>query len=216
MKRVVIIVLGVIVACAIQRHVTLLLGPTATQPSSGFACKDPNAPTNPLFGRANQNRHLVFNLVVDLIDVGQHVPSCLGEDILTTCANGACQATTAAAPKRYCAPLDVPAAADAMTIAQEVLAAVKTEGALITTDAPHHPVIVRAVATTDDCSNIQVANSGAWVPLDTTKVLGCAYSCPVDLDTIDGDVSLGIGIDLTKLTPTQCVQAIDACATVGD
>lgn len=215
MKRAGLLVLVIIVACAIQRHVTLLLGPSATQPSSGFQCKDPSNPGVSLFGRAASKGKLTFNLVVDLVDVGQHVPSCLGEDILSSCADGTCRATVAAAPARYCVPISVDATVDPMAVAREVLAAVK--GTAITADAPHHPVIVRAVATTDDCAtHIQVANSGVWAPLDQSLVLGCAYSCPVDLDTVDGDLSLGIGIDITALSPGQCVAAIDACAAVGD
>jgi hypothetical protein len=213
MKRA-IFLLTIILACAIDRHVTLLLGPTATQPSSGFRCPDPNDPTSSLFGRSAAMGKLRFNLVVDLIDVGQHVPSCVGEDILASCADGTCKPTTAAAPKRYCMPIAVDAGTPA-AVAQSVLQAL--QGSAITSEAPHHPVIVRAVATMDDCAqHIQVANNGVWAPLDASQVLGCAYSCPVDLDTIDGDVSLGIGIDLTMLSPTQCVTAIDACAAVGN
>jgi hypothetical protein len=76
-------------------------------------------------------------------------------------------------------------------------------GQLVTSDAPDEPVIIRVVATAQHCSDI---------PLDTkfdiTQLVGCVYSCPLQLDFVQGDVLL----DLPALT-NQCEEAVVACAS---
>src|SRR5260370_796065 len=70
------------------------------------------------------------------------------------------------------------------------------------------PVIVRAVATQESCTEIELTNGALWVSVDKTKALGCAYSCPVQLDAVDGPISLGLDV----LDKTQCVPTMQACA----
>ena len=106
MKRVLVFA---VFACTIDRHVTLLLGPDDTTLTTGFTCDDPNGSGLPLLAEAwsGSNDMLTFQLVVDVIDVGEHVPSCLGEDIEAACADGACELSVADAvlrPRRSCYP----------------------------------------------------------------------------------------------------------------
>jgi hypothetical protein len=198
--------------CQVDRHVTLELGPDENSVTHGFTCMDPQMPQQLVFQRALTGKTLDFYLVVDVIDVGSNVPSCLAEDVVATCADGHCQVSVADAPTRFCGEVkvDVTDAADAPRAVTTYLA---NNFPTVIQDAPHHPVIVRAVATTEPCTSVTVASAGTWSTLTSALVLGCAYSCPLDLDDANGTVSLGINIDLTNATPAECLQVVDECAT---
>jgi hypothetical protein len=191
MRRLLVAV--VVVSCAIHHYVRVVVGPADGSASNGYECRDPLDPTKFLFERAVVNGHLKFNLVVDLIDLGGQYPGCLAEQIHNACtdANGnpRCKLLRSAAPTRYCVPVDVPVVGE---LGAAIATTLRDQGSTITNDAPDHPVILRAVATTQGCDSIQTpTSSGDWPSLasdntasSTTTVLGCAYSCPVILDQV--------------------------------
>jgi hypothetical protein len=76
-------------------------------------------------------------------------------------------------------------------------------GEVLTRDAPDGVVIVRLVGTTQSCA--ELAASGTF---DPERLVGCAHSCPGDLDEIHGDLLLsleGVGRD--------CEGAVRVCAS---
>jgi hypothetical protein len=202
-------------ACQVDHHVELLLGPNKDTPSAGFTCKDPANPTQLLIARGYTaaDATLRFTLVVDVIDLGNVFPSCLGEDIMTACGSGGCQLSTQVAPKRFCEPVAVPNITSSATAARQIddyLAAMYPD---VIDDAPHRPVIVRAVALLNaDCRTLQAATDGVYPSLDPDQALGCAYSCPVSLDDAQGTISLGLDTALAGSGASACVQAVKVCA----
>src|SRR5262249_35836064 len=76
------------------------------------------------------------------------------------------------------------------------------QGHMVSSDAPHEPVIIRAVATAQPCAAFTGGAS-----YDVTQLMGCALSCPVQLGDISGDVLL----ELPTLSD-QCEAGVDACA----
>ena len=198
-------------ACTVEHHVTLQLGPTSTSITTGFQCED--AAGTSLFAKAISNGTLSFRLVVDLIDVGDHVPDCLAEEVGAACSDGSCHVSRADAPTRFCGDVEVPVAGtDDLPTAIGAYLAGHFADAI--DGVPDHPVIVRAFATTAPCSAIQVADGSDWAaPADVADtVLGCAFSCPIDLDDAPGIVELGANVNLTNSTPAQCQAFIDDCA----
>jgi hypothetical protein len=211
MKRVLVFA---VFACTIDRHVTLLLGPDDTTLTTGFTCDDPNGDGLPLLAEAysGSNQMLTFNLVVDVIDVGEHVPSCLGEDIEAACGDGACQLSVADAPTRFCQTVNVGPITELAGAPAQVIAALQQQFPTVIAKAPDRPVIVRAVATMQPCGPLGSAADGAWPALDSTMALGCAYSCPLNLDDADGIVSLGLSVAVAGSDAMMCTAAVRACA----
>lgn len=215
----------VIACCAIQHHVRLLLGPNEDTASAGFLCKDPLDESQYLFARAYAQGHLTFQLVVDLVDLGGDFPSCLAEDIRAQCHDetGPCTLAKSVAPQRFCTTVD--AAFDtAQNPAKTLMAYLHDTYPSLIADTTDRPVIVRAVATTQPCSELMqtsAVNPNAWVVLDSDSpssptaqhvVLGCAYSCPVLLDQVGDQISLGLDLGLGSIDTQQCISTIDACA----
>jgi hypothetical protein len=197
-------VFALIAACVVHHRVQLLLGPRADQPTKGFACGDPMAPGSSMFARAvTPTRRLQFSLAIDMIELPGHVPSCLGEEIKATCENGECPYDLA---NRSCIHVDVqlpPAANDTAQIVKLVDDWLKQNAPVVFGNAPDGAVIVRAIAIDGPtCDEV----------LTSTNILGCAYSCPVVLDQIDGVLSLGLAVQDNLQDPATCVAAIDACA----
>jgi hypothetical protein len=211
MKRVLVFAMF---ACTIDRHVTLLLGPDDTTLTTGFTCDDPNGSGLPLLAEAwsGSNDMLTFQLVVDVIDVGEHVPSCLGEDIEAACADGACQLSVADAPMRFCQTVTVGPITQLAGAPQQVIDKLQQEFPTVIAQAPNRPVIVRAVATSEGCAELGSATGGVWPALDSTMALGCAYSCPLNLNDADGIVSLGLNVAVAGSDAMMCTAAVRACA----
>jgi hypothetical protein len=204
--------LPLLACCTVEHHVTLQLGPTSTSITSGFNCT--NGSGTSLFANAITDGQLSFRLVVDLIDVGDHTPDCLAEDVEASCTDGSCHVSRADAPTRFCGEVNIAVAGN-----DNLPAAVGAYLAAHFADAidgvPDHPVIVRAFATTAQCSEVQVADGPDWATVTDAPdtVLGCAFSCPINLDEVNGIVELGANLDLHGDTPAQCQAFIDACAT---
>ncbi len=199
-------------ACDDVHHVTLLIGTSESELSGGFTCEDPDKAGHLLFERAiGSDGSLSFSMVVDFIDLGDQFPSCLAEDVAAACTTGDCHVSVADAPARFCATVSI----DRGELAPDPEGAIRAklaELAQVTSEAPHHPVIVRAVATMEPCAAITTPGATDWPTLERTSVLGCAYSCPVDLDDLNGTLQLGLNLDIKNASATQCQVAVGVCA----
>jgi hypothetical protein len=201
MKRLLLCI--ALVACQ-QHDVGVLLGPDSETLTIGFRCYRGVYPSTELmFQNAVDVDTLRFALVVDLITIEHGFPGCRGEELITACADpGTCVLQTA---DRYCVDLAIPTAEvptdDEGAMLRRLASELREQAPVIASDTPDTPVLVRAVATTDSCD---VALSKPFV---TANVLGCAYSCPVLLDEVDGTISLSLDV-----LNQYCETAVGLCA----
>jgi hypothetical protein len=227
MRRLVILAMLAAIACAIDHHVKLLLGPNEDTVSSGFQCRVPGTGSNGpfLFSLLPLSNGMVtFNVVVDVVDLGGTFPGCLGEDVQAACndgtADGACKLSTTVAPQRICFPVTVAANANAV---QAVKAELEKDHGTLIANAPDRAVIFRVVATTEACIDVQktTPSGDVWVPLISQPgkmgmtdnfVLGCAYSCPIVPDDAGSTIAISIGLGLVDLGSDLCIPTIDTCA----
>ncbi|MBA2538199.1 MAG: hypothetical protein H0V17_01065 [Deltaproteobacteria bacterium] len=194
-------------ACCQQAHVvTLQLGPSDDTLTAGFSCVQDADPSKLLATRALQsNGTLEFSIVVDVIGLGGALPGCRGEELFAACNAGDCEIVTREDGTRYCRAVIVDADAvdaaldDDLGPLLDIIRAELREEA-VTLDAPDQPVVLRAVATTESCEAVPAS-------FDPLELLGCAYSCPVQLDEVDGPIALSLDT-LSK----QCEREVKFCA----
>jgi hypothetical protein len=95
-------------------------------------------------------------------------------------------------------------------IAASILAALNAQlkGKVIVGEAPHVPVIVRIVATTQTCDEVQAGGLDGHSVFKASSIVGCAHSCPVTLDDVAG--SLQVFLDTLN---NKCEEAAVQCAT---
>ncbi len=173
-------------ACSKTNDVTLLLGPTEDRISRGFLCKD--AAGNFLMQDVLAAGQLRFNLVVDVVSLAGHFPGCRGEELVELCSDPAnCNGTV----RRQCIdgiavpfPMPFNLNTDIPKLATAFKAAIHNRLAL--DNLSDDPVIVRVVATKQPCSDIDAT------AIDENLAVGCAYSCPVQLDQVAGSISVSI------------------------
>ncbi len=193
-------------ACQQAHTVELQLGPTGDTLTAGFACLQDADPTRLLANRAVQpNGGLRFSIIVDVITLGGELPGCRGEELFAACGEGACTIVPRDDGTRYCREIEVDAAAVAAAIDDDLvplLSSIRTQLRVepVTLDAPDEPVLLRAVATTEPCGAL-------GEDFDLGRLVGCAYSCPAQLDEVDGPISLSLDT-LTR----QCEREVKACA----
>jgi hypothetical protein len=194
-------------ACERGHHVTLELGADRDTLGLGFRCVDDQR--IPLVARAVSGGRLELSLVVDLIDLGDTVPGCRGEEILAACPREQdCPTLVVSADgRRACREISIgPPLDDPAVVLAKVADALR--GLVVTDDAPEQPVMVRAVATTERCDERLVSPAGGTYPLlDPARAVGCAYSCPLQLDTVDGAVALYL-----DALDERCEPQVRACA----
>lgn len=178
-------------ACQTAHVVTLQLGPNDDTLTAGFTCFQDAAMNKLLAARAIQaDGALRFAIVVDVVSLGGQLPGCRGEELVAACPSGTCTIVPRADGTRYCRDITVDAAAVASAIAMDLgpmLTSIRTQlrAEAVTVDAPNEPVVIRAVGTTESCLNVPTT-------FDSTRLIGCAYSCPVQLDQVDGPISLSL------------------------
>lgn len=195
------LVAALLCACDDHHSVKLLLGPDENTLSIGFQCHAPGS-NKPLFEAAKQLDGMYhFQIVVDFAPVANHVPGCRGEDITRTCNKGNCEPQVGA---RYCRALVVTGSS-----ADELLANIKSQllsDPTIIANAPDGSVMIRAVSTLQTCDQVEQATGDTYPPLVAASALGCAYSCPVELDHVS-KVSLYL-----DALDTDCASLVAACA----
>ena len=194
-------------ACEREHSVTLTLGADGDTLGLGFRCVDDQRV--PLINRAVASGRLSFSVVIDLIDVGDTVPGCRGEEILAACPREQDCPTLVVSPdgRRACREISIALPpGDPTAVVPQIIEALR--GFVITNDAPDQPVMLRAVATTERCDDRLVSPAGGTYPLlDPTRAVGCAYSCPLQLDTVDGAVALYL-----DALDERCEPQVRACA----
>ena len=194
----------VLAACQTGHEVKLLLGPDEDTISTGFVCIDDTG--TEIVRRASIGGSppvFQFAVVVDIITLGDRGLGCRGEELLTACADGACELR-----ERACRVVSVELGAPG-----ELLADVQAQlaGFSVVKNAPDGQVIVRIAAydlpnplspMAHDCPGFLLDPATNLEP----NVVGCAYSCPVELDNVDT-----VSVSLDTLS-RQCEPAVKLCA----
>jgi hypothetical protein len=168
----------------------------------GFRCKDDAGKFLPTRA-VGAGRMFHVSVLIDFVDLGGGLPTCRPSDIARWCTDHACTPITDdPVHDRVCFDFDQQlGATDAVKAMGDVLD--QLDGRPVTDDAPQQPVIIRAVATAQHCSDFTAPTTG----FDTTQLVGCAMSCPVQLASVSGDVLL----DLPTLSD-MCEASVVACA----
>lgn len=196
--------LGVLLAAGCEREhaVRIQLGPTPDGLTIGFLCRDASGALiadNPR--TRTPGGGVRFQVVVDLVDLGGQVPGCRGEELLAACGDGAC--TLAPTPRRFCTSVEIArdelATAGRDALIERLRAALASEP--VTRDAPEAPVVIRVATTSESCDSVQ----DGTLALD--QVVGCAYSCPVQLDEVDGPIAVSL-----DTLDDRCVDEMRVCA----
>ena len=190
-----------------QAHVVALqLGPSEDTLTAGFGCLQDSDPTKLLAGRALQpNGTLEFAVVVDVIALGGAFPGCRGEELFAACNAGECEIVPREDGTRYCRDIVVDAAAVAAAMDDDLgpmldIIRAKLREEPVTLDAPDQPVVLRAVATVESCAAVPATFAPG-------ELIGCAYSCPVQLDEVDGPIALSL-----DTLSRQCEREVKFCA----
>lgn len=198
----------VLAACQQAHTVTLQLGPSDDTLTQGFTCVQDADPTKLLAQRGfdPSTGELRFQIVVDVISLGGALPGCRGEELFAACKDmGTCAIVPRPDDRRFCVEIVVDAASVTAALNKNLapmLASIRQQlqsGGAVTLDAPNEPVIIRAVATTETCNQIDSFAFDALV--------GCAYSCPVQLDDVDGTIALSL-----DTLSNMCEKDVRACS----
>lgn len=171
------LLLFLLVACQREHTVKILLGPGGA-PTEGLTCRAPPR---------------MVDVVVDVISIGGRVLGCRGEELLRSCASDCVIA------QRECAVVDL---RDGVASALEQLADFAID------NVPDDPVVIRVslfphLGTTPECAAYPI---DAPLPTANMNTIGCAYTCPAQLDLVD-EVTLSL-----DALGTNCGLAVDACA----
>jgi hypothetical protein len=167
----------------------------------GFLCKDTNKEY--VLNRLTPGTDNA-NIVVDFVDLSGE-PGCRTGQLVSWCKTHKCAPVP---DSRICFPVSLPTGVDAGTDRETVRPIVKAQfDALkgkkqITGDAPEKFVMLRLIATAQDCASLM---GGA--DFDKTKLVGCAYSCPTLFTAAGQDIYLGFDT-LTGL----CEQGLRTCS----
>lgn len=206
--------LAAAVGCQTEHKVQLQLAGYGNI-SQGFLCRTETAQPGLsagdfLFERGHDRAtgEVRFAMVVEITSLGDVLPGCLPEEILAVCREaGACPSAA-----RFCAPLQAMGPrgkrlaemneAESAAFVSSLGAALRALPTLFD-DAPDGPVVVRAIATAESCEAL--AETGRFA---TDGLLGCAYSCPVVLDTLDGALRLGFAT-----SDPFCAPEVRGCAS---
>jgi hypothetical protein len=183
-RLVAVVLLGAAPACAHENEVDLLWHRSERDQVYGFDCME-----------ATSRITAEVGISIEIVRV-RGAPHCDGLALFDYCTEpGRCTVLS-----RHCEPL-VAAGFDSVGAALDSL-----DGRVVTRDAPDGTVVVRAVATADGCP---AEPPPATVAAE--RVLGCAYSCPVQLDLVSGPLEL----TFEHVPGEACLPRIEACATVG-
>lgn len=200
--------------CQVEHRVKLELASSPDSITQGFLCRTETplpflSAGDFLFERGHDlaSGLVRFSLVVEVTSLGDVLPGCLPEEILGVCR----QADACPSAARFCAPIEAAGPRGkrlAMMNEAEALAFVAQLGGALRElpplfrDAPDGPVVVRAVASTEPCAQLEARGR-----FDVDGLMGCAYSCPVVLDELDGSLRLGFAT-----SEPFCAPEVRACA----
>jgi len=185
-----------------RNDVRLLIQPT------GFSCVEPSPDggTQALAERALLTR--TFSVVVDYIALGG-IPSCRPTRLVEWCNGRSCELV-----RRQCQEVAVTEVQERLdgglvtierlnTVVQDVL----HDRGPFTDDAPDGPVMIRMTVTTERCAALE-GDLATLRLFACSGLVGCAYSCPVQIDAVQGDLDL----DYDTLAGVCGVGDVSACS----
>lgn len=186
-------------ACSVkEREVRLQFAGDSELPH-GFHCRLDDDPDRRLITRILDNDPPVASLLVDFIGLGG-VPGCRASQLLAWCSEHDCSPV-----ERRC--IDLPLAGGDSLAERLRESARALEGHPVLDDAPDDPVLIRVTGVARSCDDI-LALSAASSDVPCEALIGCAYSCPVLLDQVEGDVV----VDLDALGD-RCEPEVKVCAS---
>jgi hypothetical protein len=188
-------------ACKEEKILAVTLGDPDIVPLA-FRCRDDESRI-PLVARAydSTSQTVRVAMVYDFIHLGG-LPGCRNSQIASWCEKNDCQPMP---QRRRCKEIEVPI--DFNPDPGENIRAVLAElpGAVLTEDAPDEPVIIRLVAV----AKMTCDELGQDMAFPEESVVGCAISCPVQLDYVEGAVLLDL-----PAVGERCEGAVTSCAGV--
>jgi hypothetical protein len=196
------LLLLVLSSCVETRSVALTFG-SVGEGLDGFMCKDDagvmlleRVPTD---GQAS--------LVIDFVRLGG-VPGCRTGQLMQWCMTHECVPIQST---RTCRGVKLPLpGAPREQLREQLLEAMRSldpSDSNASADAPDEFVLVRAVGTTQSCDTLLPSGSEPLPAFDKSKLVGCAYSCPVLFDKIEQDVYLGF-----ETLTAACEQGVRICS----
>jgi hypothetical protein len=188
-----------LVACTKDNDVRLTFGDTVRVPL-GFRCKDSAGKTLVQRALILPGRTLRVSVIVDFIGLEGGFPTCRLSDIVNFCDDHECRPITNP-PLRQCKEIthQLAVGEDAQSALYDMMKGLA--GTVLTDDAPDQTVIVRVAATAQPCDEILASG------FDAAELVGCLFSCPLQLDLVSGDILL----DLPAFNDS-CEPQVDACA----
>jgi len=198
-----VLFLLLLVACQSGHDVRIRLGPTDDTLSQGFRCVD--AAGNELYLKTQISTmppKYQFAIVVDIIGLGDTVPGCRAEELIPTCMAGDCKRLS-----RSCHVVTIEVRGG--DTPETILAKLREQLSdfVVDRNAPDEPVIIRVIAVDlPDALPETQSECPATLPNVPSSAVGCAYSCPVQLDDVDE-----VFVSLDTLTP-ECGKAVEICA----
>lgn len=183
---------------ACSEHRVLDLGFDRSSAFFGFRCRPPGEST--IFAaRGVMDGRFRACVYFDFVSL-PGVPLCGPNGIADYCETHACAALSS--PVVEPLQLDVPAPTSGIN--EFVVGLLRElDGTVLTDDGPDGPVMMRAVVVAGLCDA-----TPPFHPYDPARVMGCAVTCPLELDTVDGQIPFG----LPSLTD-ECSTSVLACAT---
>lgn len=195
--------------CVVEHDVLLDLAAGPGGPPAGFYCRAPSAmggapylleQTAPLAPPCTSTcaegvcRAAAF--VFDFVET-DGIPSCRAGSIASYCDASRCEVVV-----RRCFDVDVCVTSDVgrtVEVADEAIR--RASEGVILEEAPDGPVMIRMVGVAQRCEDVEREG------LQARAIFGCAYSCPAQLDSVEGTVLL----DLDAFDD-ECGQSALACA----
>ena len=200
-----VLVALVLAGCVQYRDVGVNFGDVG-EGLDGFLCKDPGGKMllDRLGGQpdAGMMAHDAC-LVTDFIRL-QGLPGCRTGQLMRWCNQHECKPL---AGTRKVTPMQLPSPATGLD--REVVRAAVAEqlaqlkGTSVIGDAPGEGAILRVLATAQPCDQVKADDS----VFDTTRLVGCAYSCPTEFDRVSDSVYLGF-----ETLTASCDQGVRICA----
>lgn len=189
-----------LVGCVETRTVAITFGEDG-EGLDGFLCKDGSG--QQLLSRVPSDGKA--SLVVDFVKLGG-VPGCRTGQLMKWCQAHDCAPLQRT---RSCLDVTLPApGAPREELRAAVLASLRASGTRdAIADAPDEFVLVRVVGTTQRCDEVLPSGDGPLPTFDPTKLVGCAYSCPVLFDKVEQDVYLGF-----ETLTAACEQGVRICS----
>jgi len=182
-------------ACAVQHDVPLeIVGLDRGRPD-GFGCRAPSAMGGgPLLTELVAPSFLPCAMscaagvcrtqayVFDFVEVSG-VPSCRGSALVDWCnVPGQCHVAA-----RRCFDVDACVGGSSLATAMSVEAGLRAaSGGVVLDSPPSGTVLVRVVGSAQSCADIVAGG------ITRNDVFGCAYSCPAQLDAVQGAVQLDL------------------------